>query len=132
MRKDVVLETARGRVVIMDSITKVTPDDKGSIVVAASHGGASSGEFALDVPLDLVVLNDAGIGKDDAGIAALGMLQAKGVAGATVSHESARIGDALDMWECGVISRVNEAARARGLGGQQKLREAIATLIGDG
>ena len=131
MRKDVVLETSRGRVVIMDSITKVTPDDHGSIVVAASHGGTSSGEFALEVPLDLVVLNDAGIGKDEAGVAALGMLQGRGVAGATVSHDSARIGDALDMWDCGVISRVNPAAKARGLDERQTLRDAISTLVAD-
>ena len=131
MRKDVVLETPRGRVVIMDSITKVTQDDSGSIVVAASHGGASSGEFALDVPLDLVVLNDAGIGKDEAGVAALGMLQTKGVAGVTVSHDSARIGDSLDMWDSGVISRVNAAAKARGLDERQKLRDAIAALVAD-
>lgn len=129
MRKDVVLETSRGRVVIMDSITKVTPDDKGSIVVAASHGGASSGEFALEVPLDVVVLNDAGIGKDDAGIAALDMLQQRGVAGATVSHNSARIGDSLDMWETGVISRVNTVAKARGLSEKQSLRDAISGLL---
>ena len=86
-------------------------------MVAASHGGASSGEFALEVPLDVVVLNDAGIGKDDAGIAALGMLQGKGVAGVTVGHDTARIGDALDMWESGVISRGQrgrQGARARG------------------
>lgn len=129
MRKDVVLQAAGGRVVIMDSITKVAPDDKGSIVIAASHGGASSGEFALEVPLDLVVLNDAGIGKDDAGIAALDMLQRNGVAGATVSHNSARIGDSLDMWEAGVISRVNGAAQARGLRENQPLREAVSGLL---
>ncbi len=131
MRKEVVLETVRGRVVIMDSITKVTPEDKGSIVVAASHGGSSSGEFALEVPLDLVVLNDAGIGKDDAGIAALGLLQQNGVAGVTVGHDTARIGDSLDMWDSGVISRVNETGKARGLGERQKLRDAIATLVAD-
>ena len=131
MRKDVVLQSAGGRVVIMDSITKVTPDDRGSVVVAASHGGASSGEFALEVPLDLVVLNDAGIGKDNAGIAALDMLQRNSVAGATVSHESARIGDSLDMWEAGVISRVNAAAAARGLRENRPLREAIAEWLGN-
>lgn len=131
MRKDVVSQTARGRVVIMNSITKVTPDDKGSIVVAASHGGASSGEFALDVPLELVVLNDAVIDKDSAGIAALAMLQEKGVACAAVSHDTARIGDLLDMWESGVISRVNDAAKARGLDGRQTLREAVTALIAE-
>lgn len=128
MRKDVVLDGPGGRVVIMDSITKVTAEDEGSIVVAASHGGASSGEFALEVPLRLVVLNDAGIGKDDAGIASLAMLEAKGVAGATVSHVSARIGDALDMWQAGTISRVNGAARSMGVAEGASLQAAVDAL----
>ena len=128
MRKEVVLQTSRGRVVIMDSITKVSPEDEGSIVIAASHVGVSSGEFALETPLALVVLNDAGIGRDDAGIAALGMLQERGVPGAAVGHDSARIGDSLDMWESGVISRVNAAAEAIGLRPKQGLREAVSTL----
>ena len=131
MRKEVVLRTSRGRVVIMDSITKMAPEDEGSIVIAASHGGTSSGEFALEAPLALVVLNDAGIGKDDAGIAALELLQKRGVPCAMVSHDSARIGDSLDMWESGVISRVNLAAEAIGLRPRQSLREAVSTLTSD-
>ena len=119
-----------GPIVIMDSITKVTPEDVGAVVVSASHGGASSGEFALEVPLKAVFFNDAGVGKDDAGIAALSMLQAKNVAGGTVSHTSARIGDAQDMWECGVISHVNDAARKLGLSPGQSLRAALKPLVG--
>jgi hypothetical protein len=117
-----------GPIVIMDSITKVTPADAGAIVVSASHGGASSGEFALEVPLKAVFFNDAGVGKDDAGIAALAMLQAKHVAAGTVAHTSARIGDAQDMWESGVISHVNEAARKLGLSPGQSLRAALKPL----
>ena len=70
MLKKIVLQGSQDRVVIMDSITKVTPEDKDAIVLSASHGGASSGEFALEVPLKLVLFNDAGVGKNDtAGIA---------------------------------------------------------------
>ncbi len=129
MLKETVLAANGGKIIIMDSITKVTPDDTGSIVVAASHGGASSGEFALEVPLDLVVLNDAGIGKDQAGIAALEMLQKRGVAAATVSHDSARIGDARDMWECGVVSRVNATAKVRGIDERQPLKQTLTALL---
>ena len=86
MLKEAVYAVGDRRIVIMDSITKVAAEDKGCFVVAASHGGASSGEFALEVPLGLVVLNDAGIGKDQAGIAALGMLEAHGVAGGPGCH----------------------------------------------
>jgi hypothetical protein len=74
MLKTEVARGNSGRVVIMDSITKVTPDDAGAIVVCASHGGSSSEEFALAVPLAAVFFNDAGVGKENAGIAALDML----------------------------------------------------------
>ena len=74
MLKEAVYTAGDRRIVIMDSITKVAPEDEGCFIVAASHGGASSGEFALEVPLGLVVRNDARVGKDHAGIAALGML----------------------------------------------------------
>ena len=129
MLKEAVYTAGDRRIVIMDSITKVTPEDEGCFVVAASHGGASSGEFALEVPLGLVVLNDAGVGKDQAGIAALGMLEAHGVPAATVSHDSARIGDSRDMWESGVISRVNIQAKALGLAEGQPLKDTLPSLM---
>lgn len=119
-----------GRVLIMDSITKVTPDDAGAMVVSASHGGASSGEFALELaPLKAAFFNDAGVGKDDAGIASLAMLQQHGVAGGTVSHTSARIGDAQDTWDHGVVSHVNECARALGIAPGQRLKETLTRLV---
>ena len=129
MLKKEVARGAGGRVVILDSITKVAPADAGCLVVSASHGGASSGEFALEVPLKAAFFNDAGVGKDDAGIAALAMLQASGVAGATVSHSSARIGDAQDTWDHGVVSYVNEHARALGILPGQSLRETLTRLV---
>ena len=106
------------RVVIVDSITQLDPTDAGAIVVAASHGGVSSGEFALAVPLRAVFFNDAGIGKDDAGIAA-----------GAVSHTTARIGDARDMWEHGVLSRVNPSARRLGLAPGDRLQSALQTIL---
>jgi hypothetical protein len=129
MLKKEVAKGSGGRVIIMDSITKVTPEDAGAIVVCASHGGTSSGEFALEVPLKAVIFNDAGVGKDNAGIAALEMLQARGVAAGTVAHTSGRIGDSLDMWENGVLSHVNQAARAAGLVSGAKVRQVLSELV---
>ena len=120
----------RGRVLIMDSITKVALEDEGTVVVSASHGGQSSGEFALEVPLKAAFFNDAGVGKDDAGIASLAMLERHGVAAGTVSHTSARIGDSQDMWEHGVISHVNDRARALGIVPGESLSEALRRLVG--
>ena len=115
----------------MDSITKVGPRDKGTIVISGSHGGVSSAEFALAVPLQLVFFNDAGVGKDKAGIAALDMLQERSIAAGTVAHHSARIGDALDAWDNGTISAVNAAAMQLGLAVGQPLKRAIARLVGE-
>lgn len=130
MRKQTVVDGRVARVVIMDSITKVSAEDEGGIVVSASHGGASSGEFALEVPLKAVFFNDAGVGKDGAGIAALEMLQARGVAAGTVSHTSARIGDSQDMWDAGVVSHVNAAAGALGLAPGQRLKDVLTRCAG--
>lgn len=129
MLKSQVLKGSSGRVIVMDSITKVTPDDVGAVVVSASHGGASSGEFALEVPLHVVFFNDAGVGKDEAGIAALHMLEARGVAAGTVAHTSARIGDSRDMWEHGVVSHVNASAVKLGLSTGGSLRDALTALV---
>ena len=118
-----------GKVILMDSITKVSKEDEGQVVVSASHGGSSSGEFALEVPLKAVFFNDAGVGKEDAGIAALQMLQARGIAGGTVSHLSARIGDSQDMWDHGVISHLNDAALALGLSLNERLDVALKRLL---
>ncbi len=129
MRKQVVAEGPGGRVIVMDSITQVTPEDAGAFVVSGSHGGASSGEFALEVQLAAVFFNDAGIGKDAAGIVALGMLQQRAIAAGTVAHSSARIGDARDAWENGILSRCNPAAQALGFRPGASLREALGVLL---
>jgi len=110
----------------MDSISHVDAGDAGHIVVSGSHGGASSGEFAGRYKLAAVFFNDAGVGKDEAGVAALGML---GVPAGTVSHLSARIGDAQDTWQNGVLSHVNGPAAARGLKRGERLQEAIERLL---
>jgi hypothetical protein len=129
MRKDEVARGPRGRVIVIDSITQLAAGDEGAIVVAGSHGGTSSGTFALELPLQLVFFNDAGVGKEGAGIAALAMLQARGVAAAAVAHTSARIGDALDAWQHGVVSHVNEAAAALGVRVGDRVGSAAGRLL---
>ena len=129
MVKHEVAQGPGGRVLIMGSITQVGAEDAGTWVVTASHGGVSSGEFALEVPLQGAFFNDAGVGKDGAGIAALDMLQACGVAGATVSHLSARIGDCQDTWDQGVVSHANARARELGIVPGQSLRECLRGVL---
>ncbi|MEO8557523.1 MAG: hypothetical protein ABI439_00560 [Rhodospirillales bacterium] len=98
------------RIWLMDSIAAIAPEHQGAFVLTGSHGGQSAGEYALKFPLAAVFFNDAGIGKDEAGVVGLKMLQAKGTIAGAVSHDSGRIGDAMDMWNNGTISRLNDAA----------------------
>jgi hypothetical protein len=102
------------RLLVLDSITEALGTGAGCIVVSGSHGGLSAGRFALDAQVWLAVFNDAGVGKDAAGIAALALLQAHGIAACTVAHTSARIGEARSTLEDGVISHANAAAGAAG------------------
>jgi hypothetical protein len=116
---------AGGTVVLVDSITQLDEGDAGLWAVSGSHGGLSSASFALALPLAGAVFNDAGIGKDEAGISALALLQAQGTPAVAVAHHSARIGDALDTWTHGLISRVNPAAAALGLLPGQRLQDGL-------
>ena len=103
-----------GAIIVIDSITQVQPAHAGAIVVTGSHGGRSSARYAAKVRAKLYVFNDAGIGRDEAGVAALAMLDRYGIAAVAVSHESARIGDAADTLDRGVISRINDVASKLG------------------
>jgi hypothetical protein len=115
------------RVLLVDSITSLAEGDAGEIVVSGSHGGRSAAHYAMRWPLALCCFNDAGIGKDGAGIAALDMLESRGTPAVAYGHMSARIGDARDAWENGVVTHVNAPARALGFAPGQALRGAITS-----
>ena len=88
------------------------------MVVSGSHGGRSAAEFVIELSQkpSFVFFNDAGGGKDDAGKVALGMLQA---------HISARIGDAQDGHDNGIVSGVNALAKARGIELNMPVNQAV-------
>ncbi|WP_457637170.1 hypothetical protein [Oceanithermus sp.] len=120
------------RVWLLDSVTEGGPELRGELVITGSHGGLSAGRYAAAYQPRLVAFNDAGIGKDEAGVAGLRLLEERGVAAVAVSSASARIGEAADTWVSGVISRVNAPAAALGLKPGTSLQEAIERLIADG
>ena len=99
---------------VVDSITELCVQDAGCIAVSGSHGGISSARYALAARPVLSVFNDAGVGKDGAGLAALDLLQAHGLAACTVSHCSARIGEAQSTLRDGIVSHQNALALALG------------------
>lgn len=108
-------ESVRG-LVLADSASLVGPADIGAVVFTGSHGGLLGGraETAIKAAVYAALYNDAGIGMDEAGVSRLPTLDRRGIAGATVAAESARIGDARSTYETGVLSRVNRTAAGLG------------------
>lgn len=102
-------------VIVIDSVTRLGPDADDVVVLGGSHCGISAAYTAAKSRARAVILNDAGIGRERAGVAGLGYLQSLGVPAATISHRSARIGDGRDAQSRGVISCANEHGRSLGI-----------------
>lgn len=117
----------------LDSMTLVREADRRAIVVTGSHGGllgGDSGDGMVAVDVFAAFFNDAGGGKDEAGFARLPVLDERGIAAATVSCHTARIGDGRSSYDTGVVSRANAIARRLEVTEGMSAREAVARLVG--
>jgi hypothetical protein len=115
-------------ILVCDSASKLEDRHRDTVVICGSHGGVYPACLAARAGLRAVLLNDAGVGLDRAGLGCLEYGQALGMATATVAHDSARIGDALDMKRRGRISHANQAAGDLGVEPGQTVEEAAARL----
>ena len=114
-------------ITLLDSVALINSSHAGTIVVTGSHGGRSAAGFVVDIdkkPI-AVFFNDAGGGKDNAGKVGLEMLQAIGVPAACYSHMSARIGDAQDGLDHGILTDANDLAKQAGIKINLQLLQAI-------
>ncbi|HEX9534370.1 MAG TPA: hypothetical protein VF924_02765, partial [Stellaceae bacterium] len=101
-------------VLVADSITRVGPNAAGAVVVNGSHGGIYAAYVAAKLRVAAAVFNDAGVGRDEAGIAGLDYLAGLGIPAAAVGHGTARIGDGSYMMARGVITHANAPSIALG------------------
>jgi hypothetical protein len=76
--------------------------------------------------------NDAGGGKENAGVSRLPALDERGIAAGAVSCHTARIGDGKSTYDTGVLSHLNDTARRLELREGMSVREAVARLVGLG
>jgi hypothetical protein len=98
---------------LIDSITQITKQMGGSVIVSGSHGGVSSASYVVSAPDKpfAVFFNDAGVGKDQAGIEALNILNELQIAAFAYAHTSARIGQAQDGLDHGITTHANPCAQ---------------------
>lgn len=115
-------------IILADSVTKPTDEWVGAVLVSASHGGVYAAYCAAKAGVRATILNDAGRGKDAAGIGGAAWCDALGLAYAAIDTMSARIGNAEDMAARGVISTANAVARAHGVAPGQSVTEAARLL----
>lgn len=111
-----------------DSITRVGGEAAGAVVVNGSHGGVYAAYVAAKLRVAAAIFNDAGVGRERAGIAGLDYLAALGIAAATVGHLTARIGDGADMNARGILTHANGPATALGCRPGMACRDAAALL----
>src|SRR3954454_1777198 len=113
---------------ILDSVTVFPPNARGRAAIAASHGGVYAAYLAAKAGIKAVILCDAGVGRERAGIGGLDYLDRLGVAAAAIGHRSARIGDGKDCHARGLISFANVLATMSGVTAGMKARAALDRL----
>lgn len=111
-----------------DSVTELDARHRGAVLVAGSHGGRIAAWYASRAGVHAVILNDAGVGKEEAGVAGLAALAQIGMAAAAADCATARIGDGADTLARGVVSRVNRLAAACGVVPGMPVRDAAVRM----
>jgi hypothetical protein len=123
-----IFETPSGRTLVFDSATHVESyvaahPCHGDIVVAASYSGVLCARMIMSAKPKAVVGLDCAIGKDGAGIAGLWYYEALAVPAAAVDSNTAEMGNGRDLYDNGVISRVNDSAQRLGIAPGMRTQE---------
>ena len=109
-------------IVTLPSCSNATAAHAGAVIVSGSYGGKYNAFNAAKWGIRGVIMNDAGVGADDAGIIGLPYLDQIGLPAATASADDCHIGDGDHTLAHGIISHVNQAASALGCSPGQTAR----------
>ena len=122
--------TPNGKIYAVWSFSRVEGEHPNDVFCVASHGGKVMAQYALQAKPRGLIANDAGGGLDNSGTDGLEAVeQISKTPAATVSTDSARIGDALSTYRDGVISAVNASAQAIGVKVGMKARDAARLML---
>jgi len=123
------------RIVALDSATFVDSfydggrADGRDIVVNASYSGVFCAKLVMAHPPRAAIGLDCAIGKDGAGISGLWYYEALNVPAAAADVMTAEMGNGLDLFDNGIVSRVNSLAEDAGVKPGMKVSDA-ARIIG--
>ncbi len=116
------------KVMLMDSARYCDERNTGDVVIAASYCGVLPVRLIAPHHPRGVIAHDVGIAADGSGVAGLWYLEAIGIPAASVAAESAELGQGRDMYDAGVISRVNILAERCGVEPGMAVRDAAELL----
>jgi len=117
------------RIIVTDTAGTYDEKNKNDVVVDGSHFGVNSGRVTAKAGVRGRIGNDAGIGKNNAGIAGLKILEEHGIPGAAISCMSAKIGVGMSTYETGKISVVNKLAKKLGIKPGMSAKEAAEIMF---
>jgi hypothetical protein len=118
----------KNNILITDTVTKLEKEAKKNVVIAGSHGGIYAGYEAAKARVRGIILHDAAVGLDRAGIGSLKYLEKLGIAAATIDYRSAIIGNGNSLANDGIISFVNNIAYEAGCFTGQKAMACAITM----
>lgn len=130
-RQITVQDDETGRVFALDTVKYADSRIAGGVLCMGSHAAAAMANYVRDMDYRLagVITNDAGMSKDNSGVAGLAMLDEDKLPAAAVSCSSARVGDAVSTFENGRISACNETAVSIGIAIGQPARQAADLML---
>ena len=117
------------KIMTVASCSNAREEHRSHVLVSGSYGGRYNAFNAAKWGVRGVIMNDAGIGRDNAGIVGLEYLDQIGLAAATADAQTCHIGDGDHMLAHGIISHVNESAQRYGCAVGQSVRQC-AELMG--
>jgi hypothetical protein len=110
------------------SCSNIRAEHRSHVVVSGSYGGRYNAFNAAKWPVRAVIMNDAAVGKDNAGIVGLGFLDEINLAAATADARTCHIGDGEHMLAHGIISYVNRTAARLGCAPGQSVRNCAEQM----
>jgi hypothetical protein len=116
------------KIMTVASCSNAREEHRSHVVVSGSYGGRYNAFNAAKWGVRGVIMNDAGVGRDNAGIVGLEYLDQIGLASATASAQTCHIGDGDHMLAHGVISHVNRTAAAVGCVIGQSVRDCAERM----
>lgn len=129
-KQTLLVESARGRIMAMDSAYDVAPGNRGrDVVVNASYCGVLPARFIAEHAPRGVISVDCGIGPEGASIAGLWYLEALNIPAAAADVMTVHLGDGVDLYTHGVISLANRPALDCGVASGTTVQQAAALFL---